>query len=127
MLEPLHVPDSRDTHTDVWLQVAAAVDYLSEGHRPGLTVWDALEEAVRWWIAAHLDPADGDDGAEPADLPWDDPDPLRTTLERLLTTVGPIGALDGAILPDALTAAAAAWVSRMCDRYNDGQAFARLH
>ena len=28
----------------VWLQIVSAVDYLTETHRPGLTVWDALDE-----------------------------------------------------------------------------------
>jgi hypothetical protein len=29
------------------LDVVAAVDHLGRGHRPGFTVWDALEEALR--------------------------------------------------------------------------------
>mgnify|MGYP006883575816 CR=1 FL=1 len=38
----------RRSSSQVWLDVVSAVDYLSRGHRPGLTVYDALEEALRW-------------------------------------------------------------------------------
>ena len=41
----------RPSSSQVWLDVVSAVDYLSRGHRPGLTVYDALEEALRWHIA----------------------------------------------------------------------------
>lgn len=30
------------------IQLVAAVDYLRRGVRPGFTVWDAFEEALRW-------------------------------------------------------------------------------
>ena len=33
------------------LELVAAVDFLGRGDRHGLTVWDALEEAMRWWSA----------------------------------------------------------------------------
>jgi hypothetical protein len=38
----------------VWLDVVAAVDHLSVTDRLGLTVWDAVEEAIRWWTADRL-------------------------------------------------------------------------
>ena len=53
------------------LDLVAAVDHLRRGHRPGLTVWDALEEALRWTTS-------DDDAA------WDTPDPLAATLRQLL-------------------------------------------
>ena len=60
---------------DVWLELVAAVDYLSVTHRLGMTICDAIDEAVRTWTAAQrsegmLLPI----GA--TDVPWDDPDPL---------------------------------------------------
>lgn len=48
------------------LQLVAAVDYFQRGPRPGFTVWDAIDEALRW----HAD-------IEPD---WTDPDPLLRTL-----------------------------------------------
>ena len=31
-----------------WPEVATAIDYLAGLERPGFTVWDAVDEAVRW-------------------------------------------------------------------------------
>ena len=71
--------------SQVWLDVISAVDYLSRGARPGLTVYDALEEALRWHTAALLPGFDDELSARTvAQLPWDDPDPLRTALEDLV-------------------------------------------
>jgi hypothetical protein len=73
----------------VWLEVAAAVDYLTDTHRPGLSVWDALDEAIRWWTAELVDPRGGFPARRAAELPSADPDPLRSSLEALLTVVPP--------------------------------------
>ena len=32
----------RPSSSQVWLDVVSAVDYLSRGHRPGFTIYDAL-------------------------------------------------------------------------------------
>ena len=84
------------------LDLVAAVDHLRRGHRPGLTVWDALEEAVRWTLP------DLDDEAA-----WQTPDPLVHTLHRLL---------DQADTPVArsLQIALLQWVTAMAERYNNG-------
>jgi hypothetical protein len=111
--------NAHDVDRAVWLEVVATVDYLSVTHRFGLTVWDALEEAIRWWTADRLD-----DGNAPTELPWDDPDPLRSTIERLLGAVAAVGTLDGAPLPNVLTEALSTWLVRMADRHNDGHRFA---
>ena len=111
-------------HGGGWLEVVSAVDYLAAVHRPGLTVWDALDEAIRWWTAEHLDPRTGFSPHRVVDLPWHDPDPLRSTLERLLAAVLPADTPDGTTLPDALSAALAAWLSAMADGFNDGRSFA---
>ena len=37
------------------LDLVAAVDYLRRGIRPGITVWDALGESLRW-LLADIDP-----------------------------------------------------------------------
>ena len=57
------------------------------------TVWDALDEAIRWWIFDRLS-LDGEVEVG-TDLPWDDPDPLRTTLTSLFETAASSGAVDG--------------------------------
>jgi hypothetical protein len=107
----------------VWLDVVAAVDYLSVTDRLGLTVWEAVEEAVRWWTADRLSPP-GDIGRVGyAELPWEDPDPFRSTLERLLAVASPAGTLDGAELGDVIAAALVAWVDRMARLHNDGHSF----
>src|SRR5690606_17230865 len=79
---------------DGWLELVAAVDYLSVTHRLGMTVCDAIDEAVRAWTVAQrsegmLFPI----GA--TDVPWDDPDPLRSTLSELLDAVEPLDAPAG--------------------------------
>lgn len=78
------------------LDLVAAVDHLRRGLRPGLTVWDALEEALR------TDEPD-----------WDDPDPLRTTFQEFLaSTDGPADR--------ALQASVRRWVLATAQRFNGG-------
>lgn len=107
----------------VWLDVVAAVDYLSSGPRPGLTVWVALAEAVDQWTVARLDvPA-----ALRAPALWDDPDPLRSALDRLMNTTGGPGTIDGSSLADVLDVALECWLREMADLHNDGFRFAHPH
>ena len=108
-----------------WREVAAAVDYLAEIERPGFTVWDAVDEAVRWWIFDHLS-VDGELGQALLDLPWEDPDPLHTTLLELFNTVPATGAVDGHALAFVLDSALSAWLDRTAIRINDGQRFSSL-
>src|SRR4051812_44940249 len=97
----------------VWLDVVAAVDHLSATDRLGLTVWEAVEEAIRWWTADRVPPPGDIHRVGNAELPWDDPDPFRSTLERLLAVASPAGTLDGAELGDIIAAALVAWVDHM--------------
>lgn len=89
-----------------WLcDLIAAVDFVRRGARPGLTVWDAFEEALRWHLAAL---ADGD--GEPR---WDDPDPLGSTLSAFVA----------ADLPETskqVQQAVRRWVTAMAAVHNDG-------
>ncbi|HWL41790.1 MAG TPA: hypothetical protein VNQ73_02515 [Ilumatobacter sp.] len=85
-----------------WLvDLVAAVDHLRRGYRPGLTVWDALEEAIRWT----LDNSDDD--------PWDSPDPLAASLSAILDDLGAPVALK-------LQVAVRRWVTTMAARFNAG-------
>lgn len=83
------------------LDVVAAVDHLRRGHRPGLTVWDGLEEALRWHTT--------DGVGEPA---WGEPDPLRRALTAALD--------DPADVAATLQAALRRWVLVMAERFNAG-------
>lgn len=115
--------DRRASTSETWLEVVAAVDYLSRGHRPGFGVWDAVEEALRWYTA-HL--VAGDDDAlaasAAAELPWDDPDPLRTALELLVLHCPPAAESEGTS-SDAMHAALADWLLVMAHEYNDEHRF----
>jgi hypothetical protein len=114
------------TDTAVWLDVVAAVAYLSTTHRLGLTVWEAVEEAIRWWTIDYTTPTDDLPDAAFAELPWDDPDPLRSTLERLLGVAAPVGVTDGNDLATIVSSALDLWVDRMAILYNDGHLFAHV-
>ena len=107
----------------VWLEAVAAVDYLTDTHRPRLTLWDALDEAIRWWTAELLDPRDGFPARRAAELPWSDPDPLRSSIEELLAAVPPAASTGAIALGDVLTAALAAWLVAMAEDFNDGHRF----
>ena len=115
---------NRPSTSQVWLDVVSAVDYLSQGHRPGLTVYDAMDEALRWHAVW---PTDGHDDATSApqscELPWDDPDPLRTALEQLIADHPPT--IDqGWKTSDALHHALRVWTDRMAGQFNDDQQWA---
>ena len=84
------------------LDLVAAVDYLARGYRPNFTVWDALEEALRWTL-----PTD-DDTARNV------PDPLAHTLCRFLDSCD-------APVAVALQTAVRRWVVTMADRCNNGR------
>lgn len=77
------------------LDLVSAVDHLRRGYRPGLTVWDALAEAIDWAAATT---------AEDSPLPRD------------------FGGMLTARPPDheALQRAVRVWVLVMGDRYNAG-------
>jgi hypothetical protein len=102
------------------LDLVSAVDHLRRGIRPGLTVWDAVEEALRWWIADHNGQRHGaPDQTEPR---WNDPDPLLSTLRALdvATTTDPDDSRPVApILTDAVTT----WTQTHADAYNAGYAW----
>lgn len=107
---------------DDWLQLIAASSYLADLERPGFAVADAIEEALRRWTDAYLEPIDPTSPERPQ-VPWDDPDPLRTTLERLLAIVPPGGSYDGQLLTDIFISAVRAWVQDMAEALNDGRNF----
>jgi hypothetical protein len=114
----------RRSSSQVWLDVVSAVDYLSRGHRPGLTVYDALEEALRWHIGALVAGYDEYPAiVQRGDLPWDDPDALRTALEQL-SLHNPPADDEQSTSAHAIHSALAHWILQMADQHNDGCAWA---
>jgi hypothetical protein len=97
-----------DTGGLALLDVVAAVDHLARGLRPGFTVWDALEEGLRWW---HTERA----GSPASSL--DRADPLRSRLAELLDGLAADG---GTTLAEVLDQALRRWATAMADRYNAG-------
>ena len=57
-----------------------------------------------------------------AELPWDDPDPLRTALERLVAHQPPTDD-GGGTSADGINSALADWLLVMAHGYNDGHRF----
>lgn len=87
------------------LDVVAAVDHLRRGARPGLTVWDALAEALSWWAAEHHDPAGPDNR----------PVGLVDSLAGVLRL-----APDDEACARALQQALRRWADTMAERFNAG-------
>lgn len=115
--------ESARSERNVWLELVAAVDYLGATHRLGMTVCDAIEESIRRWTSARRDGDSGDRSAVPT-VPWDDPDPLRSGIEELLSVAEPVGTAGGASVDDVLVAALDAWLREMANHHNEGCPFA---
>ena len=80
--------------------LVAAVDYLRRGVRPGFTVWDAFEEALRWQLNVDED--------------WTVTDPLGRVLGMTL------GSDDHRLIADAFGSAVRRWVQSSAAIHNDG-------
>ena len=80
-------------------QLVAAVDYVRRGFRPGFTVWDAFEEALRWHAGIDED--------------WTVADPLGRALRLSLPATGPTTA-------ETFNVAIRRWADATADVYNDG-------
>lgn len=96
-------PEPLDEGGTWLLDLVAAVDHLRRGHRPDLTVWDAIAEALRW---SHPDLADSGHPSQ------DHPDPLGATLREVLS-ITPLG-----LSPTVLQRAIRVWVLTMGAQYN---------
>lgn len=115
-----------DTDTDIedlasggthLLDLVAAVDFLRRGDRIGLTVWEALEEAVRWWVAERVSAIDGVPDPEVADLPWADDEAFHHALNGLLAAAQ----LQPPLSVDlACQQAVRRWTATMSSRHNSG-------
>lgn len=102
----------------IWLgDLIAAVTYLRRGFRPGLTVWGALEEALRSWTTEEGLLANGAPDPDSIDATWGVEDPLRDTLRAFLAALDEQGDRDAAV---AMQQAVRRWTSAMSERFNAG-------
>lgn len=101
---PFTEPDRNDEDLAdgaTWLlDLVSAVDHLRRGYRPGLTVWDALAEALDWDLDATQDTTSTTD-------------PLRDVLSRITQPTSTSTAV-------RVQSALRRWVTTMADRYNNG-------
>lgn len=81
------------------LDLVAAVDYLRRGIRPNITVWDALDEALRWLLTE-------------IDVSPEIPDEIAVAIVDAVASNA-----DSMI---TIQTAIRRWVLTMADRYNDG-------
>jgi hypothetical protein len=102
------------------LEVVSAVSFLRRGDRHGLTVWNAIEEALRWWTAEAVSTIAGVADPDSADLRWGDPDPLKGTLASFLMAAETTS-IDADI---AFQQSIRRWAAAMAGLYNDGQPWA---
>lgn len=96
---------------DTWTEFAAAVEFATEVERPGLSVWEAVAEALSDWVGA--------------DAGWAGPDALRSILEHLLQVTPETGAPGGQRFEAILESALAAWIARVSLHVNDARPFVR--
>lgn len=101
----------------VLLDTVAAVDHLRRGLRPSFTVWDALEEALRWHISEESAKTAG--ALEPGsdDLDADDADPLRTQLQRLVLS---LNEMPTSYADETIQRALRRWSAAIARTYNAG-------
>jgi hypothetical protein len=91
------MPD--DGGTELLTELVAAVTWLRRGAMPGLTIWDAIELALRLNVEA--DPG------------WAGPDPLATALREFLASGPPPIAY-------RLSASIRAWTTVIGTIFNEG-------
>jgi len=97
------------------LDLVAAVDHLARGLRHDFTPWDALDEALHWWVNEHARHPGGPDD-EP-DTATDDGDPLHAHMAQALELV----ASDPDVtLADVIQQAIRHWTTPMAERFNNG-------
>lgn len=120
---PFDNPNPDDTYeddpadaTDRMLDVIAAVDFLRRGDHRGLTLWAAIEEALRWWIAERLVLLEGVQDPDIGAPRFGEPDPLQGTLTRFLAAAS----IDEPIhISVALQQALRRWTSSVSMEFND--------
>jgi hypothetical protein len=108
--------DLHDGGTHV-LDVVAAVDHLARGLRHDFTVWDALDEALDWWLLEQASDADGAVEDPTTATGANDADPLRTHMAQVIDLVGHDA---DTTFAEALQQAIRRWATTMAERFNGG-------
>jgi hypothetical protein len=80
-------------------ELVAAVSWLRRGAMPGITVWDVVEQALRWRSGMETD--------------WNEPDPLRAALQVTVTD-------HNTPLPHLLSDAVRSWLAATSQSFNEG-------
>lgn len=105
-----------------WLiELVTAVDFLRRGDRHGFTVWDAIEEAVRLWVAERVSTIHGVPDPDFAELGWADPTALARSLSRMLDVLDLEPPVTAAV---AMQEAIRRWLDVMASVHNAGWIFA---
>jgi len=108
----------------VWLlELVIAVEFLRRGDRTNLTVWDALEEAIRWWTTERNSALDGVVDPDVADLTPDEPGALGDALSRLTCALRTQPDANAEL---ALQQAVRRWCTSMSAIHNEGAPFLRV-
>lgn len=109
-----------EEHTEAtirFLEVVSAVEFLRRGDRQGLTLWAAIEEALRWWTAERVALIDG--FCEPS-LGAPTLGGSETLPATLLHFVAVAGQDQPIHLHLAFQQALRRWAATMAERHNDG-------
>jgi hypothetical protein len=114
--------DDPDEATDRLMEVISAVDFLRRGDRRDLTLWAAIEEALRWWVAERTALLDGHTDVIIPPARIGDDDPLRATLTGLIATAGQDEPVHISV---ALQQALRRWTTHTAEHHNDGQPWPR--
>lgn len=114
--------DDPDEATDRLMEVISAVDFLRRGDRRDLTLWAAIEEALRWWVAERTALLDGHTDVIIPPARIGDDDPLRATLTGLIAIAGQDEPVHISV---ALQQALRRWTTHTAEHHNDGQPWPR--
>ena len=85
---------------EIFNELTAAVGWLRRGAIPGLTVWDAFEQALRWHLRVEPD--------------WNEPDPLRALLLATLMASADQSA------ESVIAGAVRGWLDATAATFNEG-------
>jgi hypothetical protein len=100
-----------------FLEVVSAVEFLRRGDRRGLTLWAAIEEALRWWTAERVALIDGFCEPSLGAPALGGSETLPATLLRFVAVAGQDQPIH---LHLAFQQALRRWAATMAERHNDG-------
>ena len=93
-----HEEAPADNGIALMAELVAAVTWFRRGAMPGITVWDAIEQAMRWRSGTDAD--------------WSEPDRLRAALQ--------IAIARPQVLADVVAEAIRSWLAATSQAFNEG-------